>query len=203
VGGKPGLAAGLAAGNKTREIVIALKRPGRITMTAADAARRGHRSSLDIKKSDRATLLVFIQRRPPAATLSSHFRSLSLSLVPHERGEPISRRVAAAHPRLLSSALAKTMPSTWRFRVIGSRGPPPLSLPPTPAAAAAACEVDGCGGAISMCSDSDTHSRRRWFQLYEPRDSARGISPAAPAINQVIVSLIVRPLRVSRTRECT
>jgi len=179
-------------------------------MTAADAARRGHRSSLDIKKSDRATLLVFIQRRPPAATLSSHFRSLSLSLVPHERGEPISRRVAAAHPRLLSSALAKTMPSTWRFRVIGSRGPPPLSLPPTPAAAAA-CEVDGCGGAISMCSDSDneesdhsrTHSRRRWFQLYEPRDSARGISPAAPAINQVIVSLIVRPLRVSRTRECT
>lgn len=71
-----------ASENKTREIVIALKRSGRTTMTAADAASCGYRSSLDIKKSDRAILSVFIQRRPPAATPFSLSPSLTLSLLP-------------------------------------------------------------------------------------------------------------------------
>lgn len=54
-------------------------------MTAADAARRGYRLSLDIKKSDCATLSVFIQRL--------HHPRLPLS-PSRERVEPISQRVA-------------------------------------------------------------------------------------------------------------
>jgi len=111
---------------KPERLSLRWRGPGRITMTAADAARRGYRSSLDIKKSDRATLFVFIQRlRPPAATLP-------LSL-PSPRGEPIPRgiRLRRATLRLLSSALVKTIASTWWFRVIDSRGivvfPPALS----------------------------------------------------------------------------
>lgn len=45
--------------NKTREIVIALKRSGCTTMTAADAASCGYRSSLDIKKSDRDSFCLY------------------------------------------------------------------------------------------------------------------------------------------------
>lgn len=92
-------------------------------MTAADAARRG-RSSLDIKKSDRATLSVFIQQRSPAIT----FLSLSLSLSARAcradtaRGCGGPRPPSLPLPRLLSSALVKTIASTWRFRVIDCRG---------------------------------------------------------------------------------
>lgn len=70
-----------ASENKTREIVIALKRSGRTTMTAADAASCGYRSSLDIKKSDRAIFLSsFNDGYPPLSTCLSLSLSLFLSL---------------------------------------------------------------------------------------------------------------------------
>lgn len=72
-GGREGYASSLRR-IKPERLSLRWRGPGRgrrITMTAADAARRDYRSSLDIKKSDRATLFVFIQQlRPPAATLS-------------------------------------------------------------------------------------------------------------------------------------